>query len=220
MTSLFQRTLVIVAGINGSGKSTAYESDPRFTNYIPIINPDVYAKELAIELGAKSINDLPRNIQNRINLKAGKQAVKAREYAFSNEIDFGIETTATSENTLKLIDKAHSLKYRVMLVYFMLPNVDLHITRVNQRVKMGGHFVSDEDIARRYIRANSLFPKLLNKADTAYVYDNTFGYNLALEKNNGKYTLFSSNEEIKEKLEKAVKEITKNKVTKKKDIER
>ncbi len=107
-----------------------------------------------------------------------------------------------------------------MLVYFMLPNVDLHITRVNQRVKMGGHFVSDEDIARRYIRANSLFPKLLNKADTAYVYDNTFGYNLALEKNNGKYTLFSSNEEIKEKLEKAVKEITKNKVTKKKDIER
>lgn len=219
MTTLFQRTLVIVAGINGSGKSTAYESDPRFTNYISIINPDVYAKELAIELGAKSINDLPQNVQNRINLKAGKQAVKAREYAFSKGIDFGIETTATSETTLKLIDKAHSLKYRVMLVYFMLPNVDLHITRVNQRVKMGGHFVSDEDISRRYIRAHSLFPKLLNKADIAYVYDNTYCYNLALEKNNGKYKLFSSNEEIKEKLEKAVKEITKRKI-KMTDIER
>ena len=219
MTTLFQRTLVIVAGINGSGKSTAYESDPRFTNYISIINPDVYAKELAIELGAKSINDLPQNVQNRINLKAGKQAVKAREYAFSKGIDFGIETTATSETTLKLIDKARSLKYRVMLVYFMLPNVDLHITRVNQRVKMGGHFVSDEDISRRYIRAHSLFPKLLNKADIAYVYDNTYGYNLALEKNNGKYKLFSSNEEIKEKLEKAVKEITKRKI-KMTDIER
>lgn len=212
MTTLFQRTLVIVAGVNGAGKSTAYENSPEIASNLTIINPDVYAKESAKQLGVKSINDLPRNIQNRINLKAGKQAVKAREYAFSKGIDFGIETTATSENTLKLIDKAHSLKYRVMLIYFMLPNVDLHITRVNQRVKMGGHFVSDEDISRRYIRANSLFPKLLNKADIAYVYDNTYGYNLALEKNNGKYTLFPSNEEIKEKLEKAVKEITKRKI--------
>lgn len=108
MTTLFQITLVIVAGVNGAGKSTAYENSPEIASNLTIINPDVYAKESAKQLGVKSINDLPRNIQNRINLKAGKQAVKAREYAFSKGIDFGIETTATSENTLKLIDKAHS----------------------------------------------------------------------------------------------------------------
>lgn len=44
------KILVIVAGVNGAGKSTAYELDPRFANNIPIINPDVYAKNLLTRL--------------------------------------------------------------------------------------------------------------------------------------------------------------------------
>ena len=45
------KILVIVAGVNGAGKSTAYELDPRFANNIPIINPDVDAKEFANKVG-------------------------------------------------------------------------------------------------------------------------------------------------------------------------
>ena len=72
-------TVLALMGENGAGKSTAYELDPRFANNIPIINPDVYAKEFANKVGAKSINDLPHNIQNTINIKAGKLALKARQ---------------------------------------------------------------------------------------------------------------------------------------------
>ena len=54
-----QKKLVIFAGVNGAGKSTAYEIDPCLANNLPIINPDVYAKEMANKVGARSINDLP-----------------------------------------------------------------------------------------------------------------------------------------------------------------
>lgn len=184
------KILVIVAGVNGAGKSTAYELDPRFANNIPIINPDVYAKEFANKVGAKSINDLPHNIQNTINIKAGKLALKARQEALKLGIEFGIETTATSEATLKLIDKAHSLNYQVNLLYVMLPDEPFHIERVKLRAKTGGHFVSPDDIKRRFIRAQNLFPKLLKAADRVSVYDNTVGYKIALTKENGKYMIF------------------------------
>lgn len=204
------KILVIVAGVNGAGKSTAYELDPRFANNIPIINPDVYAKEFANKVGAKSINDLPHNIQNTINIKAGKLALKARQEALKLGIEFGIETTATSEATLKLIDKAHSLNYQVNLLYVMLPDETFHIERVKLRAKTGGHFVSPDDIKRRFIRAQNLFPKLLKAADRISVYDNTVGYKIALTKENGKYRIFPCEETIQKRLQKAVNEICRN----------
>ena len=68
----FDKVLVIIAGVNGAGKSTAYEQDPQLVNCLPVINPDVYAKKLANELGANSISDLPHEEQVRVNLKAAK----------------------------------------------------------------------------------------------------------------------------------------------------
>lgn len=45
------RLLIIVAGVNGAGKSTAYEANPKITNNLPIINPDVYAQRFAKKSG-------------------------------------------------------------------------------------------------------------------------------------------------------------------------
>ena len=78
------KNLVIFAGVNGAGKSTAYEIDPRLANNLPIINPDVYAKEMANKVGARSINDLPPNLKTKVNIKAGKLALIKREKAYLN----------------------------------------------------------------------------------------------------------------------------------------
>lgn len=202
-----QKTLVIVAGVNGAGKSTAYENSPEIASDLPIINPDVYAKEFAKQLGVKSINDLPANLQTKVNIKAGKLALEERELALNNKKSFGIETTASSESILKIIDKAHKLNYRVNLIYIMLPNEYTHIKRVMQRVKKGGHNIDKEDIKRRFHRAQVIFPKLLCKVDYACVYDNTLGYQVALEKESGTYKIFPCNKVIFQRLVEAVQEI-------------
>lgn len=92
----------------------------------------------------------------------------------------------------------------------MLPDETFHIERVKLRAKTGGHFVSPDDIKRRFIRAQNLFPKLLKAADRVSVYDNTVGYKIALTKENGKYRIFPCEETIQKRLQKAVNEICRN----------
>ncbi|MBR1613473.1 MAG: zeta toxin family protein [Succinivibrio sp.] len=196
-------TLIIFAGTNGAGKSTLYESSEHYTDDVYIINPDVIAKKFACEEGFQSISKVPLNRQNVLYIKAGKEALKAREKAFRQKLSFGIETTASSDAVLKLADKAHNLNYKVVLIYVMLSDADLHIKRVANRVKNGGHFVRDDDIKRRFIKGRIILPELLKRSDTAYIYDNTQKYQTVLIKENGKFSIFPSscntvNETVKE----------------------
>jgi predicted ABC-type ATPase len=65
--------------------------------------------------------------------------------------DFAIETTLATKSYVKLIDEAHSKSYFVTLIYFWLNTPDLAVERVKERVKQGGHHISEEVIRRRYI---------------------------------------------------------------------
>ena len=147
-------------------------------------------KDLQKKVGFNSINDLPPNIQTEVNIKAGKLEMQKREAPLKLGIDFGIETTASSMATLRLVEKAHKLNYEVNLLYVMLPSHNLHIQRVSQRVRKGGHNISSEDIKRRFERARMIFPELLKKVDSCTVYDNTLDYQIALTKENGVYKFF------------------------------
>ena len=176
-------------------------------------------KDLQKKVGFNSINDLPPNIQTEVNIKAGKLALQKREAALKLGIDFGIETTASSMATLRLVEKAHKLNYEVNLLYVMLPSHNLHIQRVSQRVRKGGHNISSEDIKRRFERARMIFPELLKKVDSCTVYDNTLDYQIALTKENGGYKFFQCQPTIKRFLEKTVKELEDEKsVNTKKDL--
>ena len=108
--------LLIIAGANGAGKSTAYENLKDISNLyndITFINPDVITKQTAQSLGYGSVNNLPKELQQIINIQAGKQALRIRKESLDKRINFGIETTASSESILRLIDKAHQQNYIV-----------------------------------------------------------------------------------------------------------
>ena len=57
--------------------------------------------------------------------------------------------------------------------YVGLLDVDLYILRVQDRVKRGGHFISEVDIRRRYDRSLKNLPRLIELADMVSVIDNT-----------------------------------------------
>lgn len=84
-------------------------------------------KKCANKAGYNSINDLPISIQKEVNIKSRKLALQKREAALSLGISFDIETTASSNATSRLIDKAHNANYLVKMVYVMLSNVNLHL---------------------------------------------------------------------------------------------
>ena len=191
--------LLIIAGANGAGKSTAYENLKDISNLyndITFINPDVITKQTAQSLGYGSVNNLPKELQQIINIQAGKQALRIRKESLDKRINFGIETTASSESILRLIDKAHQQNYIVHIIYVLLNSAELHIQRVNQRVSKGGHSVDKEDIIRRYKRSIELLPEIMQKADCMVIYDNSYRFEPILKKDNGKIEKLECNKDI------------------------
>lgn len=139
-----KKTLFIVAGANGSGKTTFAKN---FTDNekIKFINADEIAK----------IYD-PNDIQ-KYKVKAGKQFFKELKISLDDEYSFAIETTLSGKYLVDVIKDAKEKGFFVSLIYLFLEEKEENILRVKNRVLKGGHNVPSEDIIRRYHRSRELF---------------------------------------------------------------
>jgi predicted ABC-type ATPase len=173
--------LTVIAGSNGSGKST-------FTRYnqetlrLPIIDPDLEARAIA--------PDAPETAA----IAGGKQAIlRARTYLANNE-SFAVETTLSGNTYLKMMEQAKQRGWQVNLIYVGTNDVQSCIQRVAQRVAAGGHAVPESDIRRRYSRSFANLGDAVEKANHTLLYDNSkfSGYQLILAIEVGIVTKFSN----------------------------
>ncbi len=139
-----EKTLYIVAGANGSGKTTFALNFAKEQN-LDFINADEIAKEYD-----------PQDIQ-KYKLSAGKVFFQRVHNKLSLNESFIIETTLSGKYLAKVIEKAHSTGFYVSLIYLYLDSSLENILRVKNRVLTGGHNVPKSDILRRYIRSKKLF---------------------------------------------------------------
>ncbi|PZQ47871.1 MAG: zeta toxin [Micavibrio aeruginosavorus] len=155
-------TLIIFAGANGSGKTTAAEEylkqpDAPFTHFI---NTDEIARGLSpFDLDAASI-PAARIFYQRFSefIAEGKS--------------FAIETTLSGVTHANLLKTAKQAGYFISMVYFYLPDPLLNVARVKLRVAQGGHDVAEENIKRRYKRSlYNLMNKYWDLCDIIQVYD-------------------------------------------------
>ena len=137
-------TLYIIAGANGSGKTTFAKSFANLNN-LYFINADEIAKELDKD-----------NI-TKYKIKAGKIFFNQFDNNLKLNKSFVIETTLSGKYLIKYIKRAKELKYKVMLIYLFLENPDSNIIRVKNRVLNGGHHIPENDIIRRYYRSKDMF---------------------------------------------------------------
>ena len=73
------------------------------------------------------------------------------------EQSFILESTLSGNYLLKVIEKARQRGYVFKLFYVFLESLDVCIERIKNRIKLGGHFVPDEDVRRRYYRSKQNF---------------------------------------------------------------
>jgi len=139
-----QKTLYIIAGANGSGKTT-FALNFALVKQLDFINADEIAKEYD-----------PNDIQ-KYKITAGKVFFQRVNKKLSENSSFILETTLSGKYLEKVIDKAHSAGFYVSLVYLYLDNNLENILRVKNRVLAGGHNVPKVDIIRRYTRSKHLF---------------------------------------------------------------
>ena len=139
-----EKTLYIVAGANGSGKTTFAMSFSELEN-LEFINADEIAKEFD-----------PNDIQ-KYKIKAGKTFFANLNARLCETNSFVIETTLSGKYLVKIIKRAREEAFKVVLIYLYLENNLENILRVKNRVLAGGHNVPEVDIVRRYFRSRKLF---------------------------------------------------------------
>lgn len=157
------KCLYIIAGANGSGKSTiASEILP--AEGIIYVNADDIAKELC-----------PSDL-NSVKIQAGKEFFARVDKCFEKNQSFAIESTLSGLAHVKTIEKAHSLGYSVVIAYVFVDSPLVCISRIRSRVNAGGHYVPDADVIRRYERSRKNFLKVYGKlADYWALYYNGGG---------------------------------------------
>src|SRR6266404_1480756 len=131
--------IVIIAGPNGAGKTTlAREFLPNEADCPIFVNADLIAAAIAPFAPETAAIRAGRLMLEEIN----DHVIRGESFAF--------ETTLRGLIYARLIPKWRGLGYRVKLIYLRLPNAELAVTRVAERVVQGGHFIPEAVIRRRF----------------------------------------------------------------------
>lgn len=157
--------IVVLAGINGAGKTTASRHLLADVLKIPtFVNADAIAR------GLNGLNPEAESFRaGRIMLDQMNDLARRRQ-------DFAFETTLSARTYAVWLRELRATGYEVFLYYYWLDGPDVAIARVALRVQSGGHFVPDADIRRRYARSVRNFLELYRPiADWWEVFDNTHG---------------------------------------------
>ena len=153
-------TYVIIAGVNGTGKSSFRGVlDGQGANLGHIIDPDEIAKK-----------------NNGNNFLAGKAAVNEIRECLSKNITFTQETTLSGKTVLNTIRQARKQGYYIILYYIGLNSSEESILRIDNRVKKGGHYIPSDAVKRRFSKRFEALKVILDYCDEAVFYDNENGF--------------------------------------------
>jgi predicted ABC-type ATPase len=158
-----QPSVIVIAGPNGAGKTTASAGVIHQTLGIAeFVNADVIAKGLSGFAPESAALQAGRIMLDRLGELAEARA------------SFAFETTLASRSFAPWLRKLKGDGYSFHLFFFWLPSADMAIARVSQRVRLGGHFVDDDTIRRRYERGIQNFFRLYRPIATSWrFYDNS-----------------------------------------------
>ncbi|MBN4082245.1 zeta toxin family protein [Mariprofundus ferrooxydans] len=155
------KKIIIIAGPNGAGKTTfATEFLPHEASCPMFVNADLIAAGIS-----PFRSELVAMEAARLMLKQIKTHVEKGE-------SFAFETTLSGRGYVRSIEKWRNLGYTVKLFFLQLPSIEFAQARVKQRTLQGGHFVSDEVVARRFQKGLNNFHKLYQPiVDEWSIYD-------------------------------------------------
>lgn len=156
--------MCIVAGPNGSGKTTTTEQllKNEWGADSLYINPDNIAQE---QYGDWNSADAV--------LKAAQTATGQRYECLSNGTDFVFETVFSSAEKMDFLRKAKDAGFFIRIFYVCTESPLININRIAQRYLNGGHEVPISKTISRYYSSLKNISEAIKIADRVYLYDNS-----------------------------------------------
>jgi predicted ABC-type ATPase len=113
------------------------------------------------------------------------EGVEANAYFASAAVDFlrrklveakktfTFETVMSHPGKVALLAKAQRVGYRTYLYYVATDDPEINVSRVRNRVGLGGHPVPEDKIVSRYHRSLALLMEAIRHTNRAYIFDNS-----------------------------------------------
>ena len=161
-TGKMSKTLEIIAGPNGSGKTTFAESALLKRKDLLYFNTDAIARGLTL------------NGSKYAQYEAGRVLLKYVDESIKENRSFSFETTMSGRIWMTHMSKAKEQGYKIVIYFVFVNSISLSLKRIKNRVKFGGHDIPEEIVKRRFKRTFANFSKLYSPfADEWFVVDNS-----------------------------------------------
>jgi len=96
-----------------------------------------------------------------------------REHLLKKGISYSFETVMSHTSKLDEIQKARESGYKTYLYFVCLDDSQLNVSRVQNRVRKGGHAVPVDKIVERYTRTLDNLLPAMRLVERAYLFDNS-----------------------------------------------
>ncbi len=156
-------TLYVLAGPNGTGKTTFYSTAVEsgfISSNLPFINVDIITKNLG---GYTEENYVKAS-------EIYRHAVKTQ---MESNSDFMIESNLADSRSYDWLSLVKSKGYQIVLYYLSTDDVMINIGRVQRRVIEGGHDIAESIIKTRYLQSHSYLKTKISEFEEIYLIDNS-----------------------------------------------
>lgn len=156
--------LIIIAGPNGSGKTSITEQLLAHTwmEGCTYVNPDNIAQE---KFGGWNVKEAIR--------QAADEAQCIREECLAGRKDLAFETVFSSPEKIQFVLAAKKAGFFVRLFFICTDGPQVNASRIIARSLEGGHQVPMEKIISRFSKSIAQCAAVIRRVDRAYVYDNS-----------------------------------------------
>ena len=141
------KNVIVVAGPNGSGKTTFASEYLRDSGVFQYISADAIAERLVSR---------PEEMDS-VKIQAGRLFIKEIQELIESEKDFVVEVTLAGKGFARIISQLKRAGYTVTIVFIFLKSAETSVARVRNRVSAGGHHVPTQDVIRRFYRSKHNF---------------------------------------------------------------
>lgn len=163
-TTVHRPVLIVIAGPNGSGKTTITSRILRheWLEGAVYVNPDQVAQDRFGDWNS------PEAV-----LQAARYCEEQREKCLRNRQSLIFETVLSSDGKVDFIRRAHEAGYFIRLFFVSTSHPSINSSRIARRVMKGGHDVPISKIISRYQKSIVNCKRVAAITDRVYVYDNS-----------------------------------------------